>query len=159
MVEIVTPRSIDQLKHVRALMRAFIALHRKRHAQEIRGIDAYVDAASFEQELSNLPGEYAPPGGALLLALWGAKSAGCVALRCIDEPTYEMKRMSLYPAAHGKGIGRARGEPIINEGRAAGYSLVRFDTSVRQREARAFYSRIGFREIAPYHELASDVRD
>ena len=35
----------------------------------------------FERELRELPGEYAPPAGRLLLALVGDDFAGCVALR------------------------------------------------------------------------------
>src|SRR5579871_6389844 len=43
----------------------------------------------FEKELAELPGEYAPPRGRLLYA----DSAGCVALRPIDDSICEMKRL------------------------------------------------------------------
>ena len=38
-------------------------------------------AATRRQEVADLPGEYAPPGGRLLLARLGGASAGCVTLR------------------------------------------------------------------------------
>ena len=41
----------------------------------------------FEKELAELPGDYAPPKGRLLLAFHGLKEAGCVALRPLDRST------------------------------------------------------------------------
>ncbi|HXO28831.1 MAG TPA: GNAT family N-acetyltransferase [Thermoanaerobaculia bacterium] len=38
-------------------------------------------AATRRQEVASLPGEYAPPGGRLLLARHGVEAAGCVTLR------------------------------------------------------------------------------
>jgi len=35
----------------------------------------------FDRELADLPGEYAPPLGAILLAFDGEIAAGCIALR------------------------------------------------------------------------------
>lgn len=39
---------------------------------------------SFEKELAELPGEYAPPDGRLLLAAHGSQLAGCVALHKLE---------------------------------------------------------------------------
>jgi hypothetical protein len=55
-----------QLEQVRQLIRSFVAWHRERHVQDLALIDEYFDAAAFEAELASLPGEYAPPRGALL---------------------------------------------------------------------------------------------
>ena len=35
---------------------------------------------NFEQAVASLPGDYAPPGGRLLLAMQDGRTAGCVAL-------------------------------------------------------------------------------
>jgi putative acetyltransferase len=158
MTQIGVPESPEQLEQVRALMRAFVAWHRHRHQQDLALIDAYFDDASFEEELASLPGRYAPPTGQLLLATAGGAPAGCVALREIDADTCEMKRMFVYPEYHGRGIGRALGEAVIAEARAAGYRAMRLDTSIRQEEARALYRRLGFRDIAPYYELPEELR-
>ena len=40
---------------------------------------------NFDQELEALPGSYAPPEGALLIARDGEKAAGCVALRRLAD--------------------------------------------------------------------------
>ena len=124
-----------------------------------RLIDDYFDADAFERELRSLPGKYTPPEGALLLACVDGEAAGCVALRRIDAQACEMKRMFLYPRFHGQGIGRALGELIIHIGKAAGYSVMRLDTSVRQTEAQALYEGLGFQRIEPYYELPGGLRD
>jgi GNAT superfamily N-acetyltransferase len=157
-VQIFTPDTVDQLDQVRALMRAFVAWHRERHAQDAHLIDAYFDAAAFEDELATLPGDYAAPDGALLLAHLEGAPAGCVALRRLDAAACEMKRMFVYPQFQGKGLGRALGQAIVREGRNAGYSVIRLDTSVRQLEARQLYTKLGFRPIDPYYDLLPDLR-
>lgn len=158
-MQICTPHSAEQLAQVRALMQAFVDWHRERHAQDTHLIDAYFDAGAFEEELATLPGDYAPPGGALLLAYWGGAPAGCVALRRIDSAACEMKRMFVYPQFHGKGVGRALGDAIVREAKSSGYSVMRLDTSLRQMEAQQLYARLGFRRIDPYYELPSALRD
>jgi len=140
-------------------MRAFVAWHRRCHTHDLRLIDDYFDANAFEHELRTLPGRYAPPEGALLLAVVGAEPAGCVALRRIDARACEMKRMFLYPRFHGQGIGSALGEAIIRAGKALGYSVMRLDTSTRQSEAQALYEKLGFQRIEPYYELPGALRD
>lgn len=140
-------------------MRAFLAWHRERHVQDTRLINAYFDAGAFEEELAMLPGAYAPPSGALLLAYCEGAAAGCVALRRIDSAACEMKRMFVYPQFHGKGVGRALGAAIIREAKDSGYSVMRLDTSVRQMEAQHLYAGLGFRRVDPYYELPPEVRD
>jgi putative acetyltransferase len=55
----------------------------------------------FESELAQLPGEYAPPRGALLLAKVNQEVAGCCALRPLDSAdspnAAEMKRLYVRP--------------------------------------------------------------
>jgi len=158
-MQLITPRSTEHLDQVRGLMRAFLAWHRERHTQDAHLIDAYFDAAAFEDELASLPGEYGPPGGALLLALEDGGPAGCVAFRRLDATACEMKRMFVPPLLHGRGIGRALGREIIAQARGAGYAVMRLDTSIRQLEAQRLYAALGFRRIEPYYPLEPAVRD
>ncbi len=104
----------------------------------------------FDQELKELPGEYAPPLGRLFLFSYDSQLAGCGALRKCDEGIGEMKRLYLKPAFRGKGLGRAMTTHIINEARSIGYKSLRLDTLPMMREAIPLYRSLGFREIEPY---------
>ena len=157
-VVVQAPRTEQELDAVRALIRAFVAWHRARHTQDIELIDRYFDAADFEDEVATLR-KYMPPDGALLLATLDGEPAGCVALRRIDETTCEMKRMFVPPELHGRGIGRALADAILDEARALGYTSMVLDTSIRQKEAQALYRKLGFQPTEPYYDMPDDVRD
>jgi GNAT superfamily N-acetyltransferase len=147
------------LDDVRSLMRAFVAWHRERHAEDIALIDRYFDEREFAAELAGLPGTYARPQGRLLLAYHGGQPAGCVALRDLGDAVCEMKRMFVPAEFRGLGAGRALAARVIAEARIAGYRRMRLDTSRRQDEAMRLYEKAGFRRIAPYYDLPDDFKD
>jgi putative acetyltransferase len=106
---------------------------------------------NFDKELAELPGDYAPPEGRLLLAEYEDQLAGCVALHKLDPAICEMKRLYLRPQFRGKGLGRALAGRIIAEARQIGYRHMRLDTvEPVMKDAVAIYRTLGFREIAPY---------
>jgi putative acetyltransferase len=108
---------------------------------------------NFDQELAGLPGDYAPPGGRLLLAELSGVAAGCVALHQFEPEICEMKRLYLRPKFRGRGLGRSLAEAIIAEARQMGYQRMRLDTvGPVMKDAVAMYRKLGFREIAPYRE-------
>ena len=104
----------------------------------------------FDQELAALPGDYASPGGTILLARDGSEAAGCVALRRLDPATGEMKRMFVRDPWRGSGLGRRLATAIIGEARRRGYGRLVLDTLPRLGPAIALYRDLGFRETAPY---------
>src|SRR6266446_45577 len=75
---------------------------------------------NFDKELADLPGDYAPPDGRLLLAEYEGQLGGCVALHKLEAGICEMKRLYLRPQFLGKGLGRALADRIIAEARQMG---------------------------------------
>jgi len=108
---------------------------------------------NFDRELAELPGDYSPPEGRLLLAEFRGDTAGCVALHQWKPGICEMKRLYLRPRFRGQGLGRVLAETVIAEARKIGYQRMRLDTveSVMA-DAVAMYRRLGFRPIRPYRE-------
>jgi putative acetyltransferase len=124
-----------------------------------REYEAYLDVdlcfQQFESELKNLPGEYAPPSGTLLLAMDGRQPVGCGALRrigSIQESICEMKRLYVNPEARGLGGGKQIARRLIQEGVRLGYSTMVLDTLDRLKVALHLYESLGFVRTDPYYD-------
>ncbi|HEV8459541.1 MAG TPA: GNAT family N-acetyltransferase [Gaiellaceae bacterium] len=142
---LVAHMNMSELDMVRELMRAYAD-----------SLPFDLDFQGFDRELSELPGDYAPPRGALLVARVDGRVGGCVALRHLDGDACEMKRLFVSPAARGRGIGRLLAEGIIGEARRLGYARIRLDTTPGMEAAQALYEQLGFKEIPPYRHNPVD---
>jgi putative acetyltransferase len=131
----VTAADTTDLAEVRALLHEYAA-----------SLPFTLEFQGFERELADLPGEYAPPRGRLVLA----RAAGCVGVRPLDGATCEMKRLYVRPAARGAGLGRLLAEAAVAAAHTLGYERMRLDTVPGMEAAQTLYERLGFREIAPY---------
>ena len=111
---------------------------------------------NFEAELAGLPGDYAAPGGALLVALLDGQPAGCGALRPLHDVDYpnacEMKRLYVPRAFRGFGLGRliaqAADRPRHRRPATRRCCSTRWTTWKRR---AACTSTLGFEEIPPYY--------
>ena len=161
---LLTPDTLGELNAARAIFSEYAAA---------LGID--LGFQDFDAELNDLPGDYAEPRGALLLALVDAahpmaadaglplqladghltQLAGCGALRPLDTADYpnaaEMKRLYVRPAFRGLGLGRRLAESILDAARGAGYGCVLLDTLDDMASARTLYEDLGFVEVPPYY--------
>lgn len=143
-IELVTAYDSAHLDTVRDIFREYA-----------QGLGVDLCFQGFEQELAELPGEYAPPRGTLLLARVDGVVAGCCALRPLDTSDYpnaaEMKRLYVREAYRGFGLGRRLAEATLDAARLADYACVLLDTLSDMEAARALYDELGFQEIPPYY--------
>jgi ribosomal protein S18 acetylase RimI-like enzyme len=143
-IELLTPSSPALLEETRTIFREYAAQ---------LGIDLCFQG--FDAELAQLPGDYGPPGGALLLATVDGSVAGCGALRALPDVDFpnacEMKRLFVRPAFRRFGIGRVLAQALFDRGLQLGYSNLLLDTLDDMEAARGLYASLGFEEIAPYY--------
>lgn len=140
-----------QAPNTPALLDAARALFRE-YAQAL-GIDLCFQ--NFEAELAALPGDYAEPQGALLLAFVDDQLAGCGAFRPLTDVDYanacEMKRLYVRRAFRRFGLGRLLAQALIDGATQAGYSTMLLDTLDDMESARSLYGTLGFEEVPPYY--------
>lgn len=111
----------------------------------------------FDKELAELPGKYSPPKGRLYIAEYEGNTAGCIALRPMEEEGMcEMKRLYVKDEFRGKGIGRMLTEKILADAQQIGYRIMRLDTLQRMDTARALYTKLGFKIIPAYYDNPMD---
>jgi ribosomal protein S18 acetylase RimI-like enzyme len=166
-ISIAEVRNEEDLRQARLLLEEYFASLADHLAS--LGLDL---AATRRQEVASLPGEYAPPGGRLLLARLGGEAAGCVTLRRLpgsppvagsgtsslsepgSEPSVcELRRLYVRPSHRGTGLGRHLTLAAIAASRAMAYGRVRLNTLPSMTRARALYAALGFREIPPYRAV------
>ena len=136
MAEIVQVQTEEQLQAVRVMFQEY-------HSE----LPPQIRTVCFAQEVESLPGKYAPPHGALLLATIAGQSAGCVGLRPFPglEGACEMKRLYVRPEFRGEKLGVLLMQQIISEARSRGYRRLRLDTHPpSMQSAVALYRRFNF---------------
>lgn len=138
-IDVVQARSAADIERIRTLFREYAEL-----------VSEALCFQGFDRELAELPGAYAQPGGALLLARGPAGDAGCVALKQLDARTAEMKRLFVRCAFRGTGLGRRLTLQVAEIARRNGCERLVLDTLPKLTEAIALYRSLGFRDCEPY---------
>ncbi len=140
----------DRVTDVQVAKDADIAEVRQLFTEYAAWVGVDLSFQDFDRELSELPGDYVPPAGALFVARVDGKVAGCVAVHQWRAGVCEMKRLFVRDAFRGAGCGRALVEGVIAWARAAGYQRILLDTLPVMDQAQRMYAQFGFQEIAPY---------
>lgn len=143
-------RLSGQLKISQARTDKDIKIVKRLFVEYADSLDCDLCFQNFNEELANLPGDYAPPSGCLLLARYNGKAAGCIAFRKIKSRISEMKRLYVKPKFRGLKVGRKLAEAVIAKARRIGYHRIRGDTLSSMTVAMALYASLGFKEIKPY---------
>ncbi len=105
---------------------------------------------NFDAELANLPGDYAPPEGCLMLAFSEQRAAGCIALRALEYKVCEMKRLYVRPAFRGLALGKSLVDALIEKAKRLGYAGMLLDTAPGMTAAQGLYSAYGFKDVSAY---------
>ncbi len=106
----------------------------------------------IDDELAGLPGEYAPPRGALFVAADGPRLVGMIGLRPFKDTISEMKRLFVRPEARGRGLAKQLIARDLDEARQLGYDEIRLDTLPMMGDAQSLYISLGFVDIDPYYD-------
>ena len=106
----------------------------------------------IDAELAGLPGDYAPPRGALFVADNQARLIGMIGLRPFDDAICEMKRLYVRPEARGRGLAKQLIAAALDQARRLHYSEIRLDTLPMMGDAQSLYTALGFADIPAYYE-------
>jgi putative acetyltransferase len=143
-IRLLPPDTPEALDAARALFREYAT-----------GLGVDLCFQNFEAELAALPGDYAAPQGALLLAWVDGELAGCGAFRPLADVDYanacEMKRLYVRRAFRRFGLGRLLAQALIDSAMQAGYSAMLLDTLDDMEAARGLSATLGFEEVPPYY--------
>ena len=118
---------VSRSKSARRTATTAVADARALFKEYASALGRHLSFEEFARELTDLPGEYAPPSGALLLANCEGRLAGCVALRPLGEGVCEMRRLYVRHHFRGKGVGRRLSLAVIDGARERGYRAMRVE--------------------------------
>lgn len=152
MLRIVQIENVEQLQDYRDM----VAELRAWYSEMLRefGLDLNDLFPLSKQPLGNeIPVEFAPPTGCLLLARYDRQPAGCGGLRMLTPTIGELNRIYVRPVFRGKGIGRTVVDTLISNARQIGYTSLRLNTASFMKEAHALYHSLGFKDIVAYREI------
>ncbi|MEU6238422.1 GNAT family N-acetyltransferase [Kitasatospora sp. NPDC047058] len=105
----------------------------------------------IETGLAGSPSDdLAGPSGLFLLGRYAGEPQSCAGLRILDDRTAELTRVFVRHAVRGTGGGARLLAAVDEAARSLGAERIVLDTRLDLVEARALYTRHGYREIPAY---------
>ncbi|WP_208614454.1 GNAT family N-acetyltransferase [Streptomyces regalis] len=111
------------------------------------------DPAELDRETAHQTGaELTPPKGQLLVARYAGEPAGTAGIRLLDADTAELTRVFVHETLRGKGGGPLLVRAAEDTARSFGATRMILDTRHDLVEARALYTRLGYKETPPHND-------
>jgi DNA-binding MarR family transcriptional regulator/GNAT superfamily N-acetyltransferase len=111
-------------------------------------------ATGFDPRRGTVPdaGEFAPPGGVLIVASLWSEPIGCGGLLLHDDDAADVKRMWVDRSARGLGVGRRLLAELEAHAIRSGRTVTRLETNRGLAEAIALYRSAGYAEVEPFND-------
>lgn len=143
-------RSPVEIADAAKLMRGLADANKTLYSDDLATIEEYYRGSWFFDERPEVPHEYRPPHGDVLVAYLNGEAMGTVAIYRMDGEHCELKSMFVPPEHRKNGVAAALCEAVIALAKLHGYQFVRLTTGVRQLPARRLYEKLGFEMITPW---------
>jgi len=140
---IVEATTVNQIAQMKSLLQAYAAE---------RG-DAVNVTSTIGNDLAQFPGRYAPPRGAMLIALHDGAPIGCVGIVPINDTMCEIKRLYVLTPFRRLKMGRALMDSALRIARERGYVRAAMSMFDDNHNAIALYRSMGFVTIPPFKPM------
>jgi len=87
------------------------------------------------------------PGGAILMALYDGEVAGAVALKKVDDATFEFTKMAVDENFRRRGIAESLSRAALEKAKSLGASKVILYSQTQLVPALTMYRKLGFKDV------------
>ncbi len=158
-MKILEVRSQKETDDAASLMRGLYEAVKSINSDDTERVEEYYRGSWFFDRLPQIPTEYRPPLGDILIAYQRDRPVGSVAICRMDRDYCELKSMFVTSECRGSGVAQALCKRAIELAKEQGYHTVRLMTSKRQVPARRLYERLGFKMIPSWETNPHDAHD
>ena len=118
-------RSKNEISDAAKLMRGLVEANKALYSDDLETIEEYYRGSWFFGDHPEIPEEYRPPHGDVLLAYLAGSPAGTVAIYRMDNEHCELKSMFVSPDHRRQGVAAKLCEAVFSLARSQGYHAVR----------------------------------
>jgi GNAT superfamily N-acetyltransferase len=149
-VQVGAVRSPNEIADAAKLMRGLVDANKALYSDDLATIEEYYLGSWFFDEKPNVPCEYRPPRGDVLVAYLEGVAVGAVAIYRMDDVHCELKSMFVASEYRKNGVAAALCDAVITLAKTQSYRFVRLTTGLRQLAARRLYEKLGFMMVTPW---------